>query len=84
MSWVTCQSPTSNETFAVNTDNVRRVVAKGVSSVLEFLDGTAIFITHTMDEWLAAVLLTNETQPTHVIIDQQPLPQRVIQGVKEV
>lgn len=68
MSWVTCQSPTSGETFVVNTRNVRRVVRKGASSVLEFVDGTAIFITHTMDEWLALV---------------QPPPQRVMQGIQE-
>jgi hypothetical protein len=69
MTWVTCQSPTSGETFDVNTRNVRRVVAKGSVSVVEFLDGTAIIISHTLDEWRAAVA---------------PLPpQRIMQGVKD-
>jgi hypothetical protein len=67
MTWVICQSPTSKETFAVNTDNVRRVVAKGNVSVLEFVDGTAVFISKTLDEWLAEVMP----------------PMRYIQGAQE-
>lgn len=55
MIWVTCQSPTSNETFVANADNVRRVVAKGKVSVLEFVDGTAVFINMTLDQWLSRV-----------------------------
>ena len=70
MSWVTCQSPTSQETFVVNPRNVRRVVRKNSRiSVLEFSDGTAIVIDMPLEEWVAQV---------------DPPPQRVIQGVSEV
>lgn len=56
MSWVTCQSPTSNETFAVNPRNVRRVVRKNATvSVIEFVDGAAISVRISMEDWLAAV-----------------------------
>jgi hypothetical protein len=63
MSWVTCQSPTSGETFVVNTRNVRRVVHKtDTVSVLEFSDGTAVFVNMAMEEWLAALHSEDERQ----------------------
>lgn len=66
MTWVTCQSPTSKETFAVNDRNVKRAVKRNGVTSLEFVDGTpALVIDMSLGDWLAAV---------------QPPPQRIIQG----
>lgn len=69
MSWVTCQSPTSKETFAINSRTVRRAVRRSEVTSLEFTDGSAaLIIDMSLDEWLAQVA---------------PPPQRIMQGVQD-
>jgi hypothetical protein len=56
MTWVTCQSPTSKEVFAVNDHNVKRAVRRSEVTSLEFADGSpALIINMSLDDWLAAV-----------------------------
>lgn len=60
MTWVTCQSPTSKETFAINTRHVRRAVKRNGVTNIEFSDGsTPLVIDMSLDDWLAQVQTIN-------------------------
>lgn len=55
MTWVTCQSATTNETFAVNTHLVKKVKDRTTCAVVEFIDGTQFTIQGNLQDWLSKV-----------------------------
>lgn len=55
MTWVICQSSTTNENLAVNSNLVKEaVIRNGKCLVLNYIDGTHRVVNMTQQEWLAA------------------------------